>query len=114
MGAVRASPNAAPGRRRAQAAERWPRGRRAGTIAPCMPLELAVEPHPLLALAAFTCELPAPLGELPSPSWLTALLALEAETPVQRDESVRETIRKLLRHGGYKPTGRGKPSSEYL
>ncbi len=23
-------------------------------------------------------------------------------------------MRKLLRHGGYKPTGRGKPASEYL
>src|SRR5262249_42902550 len=27
---------------------------------------------------------------------------------------VRAAIRDLLRHGGYKPTGRGKPASEYL
>jgi DNA/RNA-binding domain of Phe-tRNA-synthetase-like protein len=27
---------------------------------------------------------------------------------------VRKTVRDLLRHGGYKPTGRGKPASEYL
>jgi DNA/RNA-binding domain of Phe-tRNA-synthetase-like protein len=27
---------------------------------------------------------------------------------------VRTAIRDLLRHGGYKPTGRGKPASEYL
>lgn len=29
-------------------------------------------------------------------------------------ESVRTAVRDLLRHGGYKPTGRGKPSSEFL
>jgi len=27
---------------------------------------------------------------------------------------VRSAVRDLLRHGGYKPTGRGKPASEYL
>jgi DNA/RNA-binding domain of Phe-tRNA-synthetase-like protein len=77
-------------------------------------LALALEPHPLLAAAAFECAFPAPLGELASPAWLTALFALEADAPVQRDEPTREAIRRLLRHGGYKPTGRGKPSSEYL
>lgn len=29
-------------------------------------------------------------------------------------ENVRAAIRDLLRRGGYKPTGRGKPASEYL
>ncbi len=77
-------------------------------------MELAVDPHPLLRLGAFTTEFPRPLRELPSPSWLTALLVLEADTPVTRDEDARAKIRDLLRHGGYKPTGRGKPSSEYL
>lgn len=77
-------------------------------------LSVAVEPHPLLWAGAFACVFPRPLGELGTPPWLAALLALEAEAPVTRDEAARETIRKLLRHGGYKPTGRGKPSSEYL
>jgi DNA/RNA-binding domain of Phe-tRNA-synthetase-like protein len=27
---------------------------------------------------------------------------------------VREAVRALLRHGGFKPTGRSKPASEYL
>jgi DNA/RNA-binding domain of Phe-tRNA-synthetase-like protein len=27
---------------------------------------------------------------------------------------VRESVRHLLRHGGFKPTGRSKPASEYL
>lgn len=75
---------------------------------------LALEPHPLLCAAAFVAEFPVPLGELPSPSWLTAGLALDAPAPLARDEGLRADVRELLRHGGYKPTGRGKPASEYL
>lgn len=77
--------------------------------------ELTVAAHPLLTLGLIETVFPAPLAELPSPEWLRALLALEvADTPLQRDEAVRTDVRKLLRHGGYKPTGRGKPASEYL
>jgi len=79
-----------------------------------MTLEIALAPHPLLHAAAFTCEFPRPLGELATPPAVTALFALEADAPVTRDEPTREAIRALLRQGGYKPTGRGKPSSEYL
>jgi DNA/RNA-binding domain of Phe-tRNA-synthetase-like protein len=75
---------------------------------------LSVDPHPALRHGAFRCAFPRPLGELPSPGWLVELLSLEAEAPLERDEGVRGQIRDLLRHGGYKPTGRGKPSSEYL
>ncbi len=77
-------------------------------------MELEVDPHPLLRVAAFTTEFPRALGELGSPAWLGALLALDADTPLKRDEATRAAIRDLLRHGGYKPTGRGKPASEYL
>lgn len=77
-------------------------------------MSVRVEPHPLLRAGLFTCTLPRPLGELATPPWLAGLLALEADAPVARDESTRERIRALLRHGGYRPTGRGKPSSEYL
>jgi DNA/RNA-binding domain of Phe-tRNA-synthetase-like protein len=75
---------------------------------------LSVEPHPLLHVEAFTTELPKALGELPSPEWLKALLALGAEAPMKSDDDVRAAVRDVLRHGGYKPTGRGKPASEYL
>lgn len=70
--------------------------------------------HPLLHPAAFSTTFPTPLGELPSPDWLVAALVLEADAPVQRSEEKRKAVRDLLRHGGYKPTGRGKPSAEYL
>jgi DNA/RNA-binding domain of Phe-tRNA-synthetase-like protein len=69
-------------------------------------------PPPRLRTAAFRTTFPAPL--LPSPPWLVALLALDAEAPVARGEEVRAAVRDALREGGYKPTGRGKPASEYL
>ena len=45
---------------------------------------------------------------------LPALLSAGAGAPVQSSDAVRSAVRDLLRQGGYKPTGRGKPASEYL
>jgi DNA/RNA-binding domain of Phe-tRNA-synthetase-like protein len=75
---------------------------------------VACEPHPQLAAIVLVSEVPASLAECPSPTWLVELLAADASTPLTRDENVRVAIRDLLRAGGYKPTGRGKPASEYL
>ncbi|MGE0708729.1 MAG: phenylalanine--tRNA ligase beta subunit-related protein [Planctomycetota bacterium] len=75
---------------------------------------LRVEPHPLLDLGALEATFPSPLGERPSSGALQALLALDAPAPFSADDEVRARVRDLLRHGGYKPTGRGKPASEYL
>jgi DNA/RNA-binding domain of Phe-tRNA-synthetase-like protein len=75
---------------------------------------LSVDPHPLLDLQAFVTRFPRPLGEMPSPPDLQALLTLEAPAPLRSDDAVREAVRRLLRHGGFKPTGRSKPASEYL
>ena len=75
---------------------------------------LTIDPHPLLHASVFTATFPKPLAELPSPEGLRERLALEAAAPVERSEPLRKAVRDLLRHGGYKPTGRGKPSAEYL
>jgi DNA/RNA-binding domain of Phe-tRNA-synthetase-like protein len=75
---------------------------------------LTVEPHPLLDLRAFVTTFPRPLGEVLSPPAVTALLDEGAASPLQSDDAVREAVRALLRHGGFKPTGRSKPASEYL
>lgn len=75
---------------------------------------LSVDEHPLLEPGLFAARLPAPLADSPSPPWLVELLQLDATTPLSSDEQVRTAVRKLLRHGGYKPSGRGKPASEYL
>jgi DNA/RNA-binding domain of Phe-tRNA-synthetase-like protein len=75
---------------------------------------LTVEPHPLLDLRAFVTEFPRNLGQSPTPPELLALLKLDASVPLTSDDKVREAVRRLLRHGGFKPSGRSKPASEYL
>lgn len=71
---------------------------------------LTIDPHPLLDAFAFTTTFPRPIDELS----VGELLAIEAEAMPRADDTVRAAVRDLLRHGGYKPTGRGKPASEYL
>jgi DNA/RNA-binding domain of Phe-tRNA-synthetase-like protein len=75
---------------------------------------LTIDPHPLLDLRSFATTFPRSLAELPAPAELMALLALDAPAPFKSDDAVREAVRALLRHGGFKPTGRSKPASEYL
>jgi DNA/RNA-binding domain of Phe-tRNA-synthetase-like protein len=70
--------------------------------------------HPLLRPSAFLTTYPRPLGELATPDWLGDLLRADAHSPFEPDESVRTAVRDALRTHGYKPTGRGKPASEYL
>lgn len=75
---------------------------------------LTVAPHPLLDARALLAHHPAPLGALDTPAEWVALMSASAEAPMHSSESVRAAIRDLLRHGGFKPTGRNKPASEYL
>ena len=75
---------------------------------------LAFDPHPLLDARAFTTTFPSPMEALGQRSELLALLKPGAAAPLASDDTVRGAVRDLLRHGGYKPTGRGKPASEYL
>ena len=77
-------------------------------------VRLSVSSHSLLDVGAFVSELPSPLAQLPSPDWLRALLSPTAEAPLAADDAVRAAVRDVLRARGYKPTGRGKPASEYL
>lgn len=75
---------------------------------------LAVEPHPLLDAGAFVTRFSGPLGALPTPASVRDLLRLDAPAPLASDDAVRAAVRDVLRAFGYKPTGRGKPASEYL
>ncbi len=77
-------------------------------------IDLHIDEHPTLRVAVFSTELSAPLTAVATPDWLIELLRGSAQAPVQRSEALRAAIRDMLRHGGYKPTGRGKPASEYL
>jgi DNA/RNA-binding domain of Phe-tRNA-synthetase-like protein len=70
--------------------------------------------HPLLRPIVFVTTFPAAMGSIASPAWLVDLLHTDAPTPFTPDERVRTAVRDALRVHGYKPTGRGKPASEYL
>jgi DNA/RNA-binding domain of Phe-tRNA-synthetase-like protein len=70
-------------------------------------MQLTIDPHPLLDAAVFVTTFPRAMSELPPISPVTS-------APLASDDAVRGAVRDLLRHGGYKPTGRGKPASEYL
>ncbi|MFN0059497.1 MAG: phenylalanine--tRNA ligase beta subunit-related protein [Planctomycetota bacterium] len=70
--------------------------------------------HPLLLAAGFVTDFPAPLSDLAVPAAWLPYFSADAQAPVARSEALRVAVRELLRAGGYKPTGRGKPSSEYL
>lgn len=78
-------------------------------------ISLAVDEHPLLAVEAFVARWARPLGEVEAPAWLEGLRHVAAEHPLGPiDEALQTAVRAMLRHAGYKPSGRGKPSSEYL
>ena len=74
-------------------------------------MTLDCEEHPLFVAHAVRCVFSEPLGQLKRHADLEAGLA---PAVASADEERRDLVRKMLRHGGYKPSGRGKPSSEYL
>ena len=75
---------------------------------------IAIQEHPLLEAHCFITTLPKPLGELPTPEELLSRLSAEYSSEFVRDDDLKQKVRQLLRHGGYRPSGRGKPASEYL
>lgn len=68
----------------------------------------------MLEAAIAALSLPAPVGALATPEAVLALLRPDAVAPMQSSDAVRGAVRDLLRFGGFKPTGRSKPASEYL
>lgn len=75
---------------------------------------LTIEPHDLLDAAFFVTTFPQPLERMPVPESVTRLFGLDAECEWSSSDEVRDAVRSLLRWGGFKPTGRSKPASEYL
>jgi DNA/RNA-binding domain of Phe-tRNA-synthetase-like protein len=76
-------------------------------------MQLTIDPHPLLAARVFAATWPGALETIAAPS-IDAARDRHYAAPVKSDDAVRAAIRDLLRHAGFKPTGRSKPSSEYL
>jgi DNA/RNA-binding domain of Phe-tRNA-synthetase-like protein len=75
---------------------------------------IRLEPHPLLAARAFQTSFPFALEATASPDWLIAQLKPESAGWTAPSDELRGAVRDMLRQAGYKPTGRGKPASEYL
>jgi DNA/RNA-binding domain of Phe-tRNA-synthetase-like protein len=71
-----------------------------------MPLTVEIDPHPLLDAGAFVARFVQPLVGTAAPS--------APEPPFHTSDAIKTAVRDLLRHGGFKPSGRSKPASEYL
>lgn len=63
---------------------------------------------------AVTAVFDSPLGEIETPAEIFGMLDTQFESPISKDENTKTLVRDVLRQTGYKPTGRGKPASEYL
>lgn len=79
-----------------------------------MGLTITVDSHPLLDIGAFVTRFPQPLVSTPTPPEISSLASRSAQAPLAPSEDVRTAVRGLLRAGGFKPSGRSKPASEYL
>lgn len=82
-----------------------------------MTLVLHAEPHPLLDATGLVIRSPAPVATLTTPAAIAELAQPPDRgpaAPFTATEAVKAAVRDLLRHGGYKPSGRSKPASEYL
>ena len=77
-------------------------------------MQISYADHPLLDAICFVSVFDGGLSETPTPPKILKYFGSEPETPLTRSEEVRAAVRDLLRHGGFKPTGRSKPASEYL
>ena len=77
-------------------------------------MKIHQETYPGLKAVAVTAVFDSPLGKLETPAEIFEMLDTLAESPINKDENTKTVVRDVLRQTGYKPTGRGKPASEYL
>ena len=77
-------------------------------------MQLLIEDHPSLLVRAFIARLPTALDQLAAPQVATLLQLESWPSLAAPDDNLRAAIRDALRQRGFKPTGRSKPSSEYL
>jgi DNA/RNA-binding domain of Phe-tRNA-synthetase-like protein len=77
-------------------------------------MELTVQAHPLLEIGAFVTRFSRPLAELAASPAIAELLEPSPEARMVSSDTVRAEVRQLLRHGGFRPSGRSKPAAEYL
>ncbi|MEE2640093.1 MAG: phenylalanine--tRNA ligase beta subunit-related protein [Planctomycetota bacterium] len=76
--------------------------------------DVTIDQHPELDARIFVTRFPDQLGNLSAASEFSHWFDLQAAAPLQTSDEVRAKVRELFRLGGFKPTGRNKPASEYL
>ena len=74
-------------------------------------MQVSIESHPLLDARVFVTRFGSELATYASRSPLPTPPPSPWPEP---DAALRGKVRDVLRHSGYKPTGRAKPASEYL
>jgi DNA/RNA-binding domain of Phe-tRNA-synthetase-like protein len=82
-----------------------------------MATTVAIAPHPVLEVGAFVTRFAQPICESSAQLERSGSDVLEpgVNPPFfAANDAIRGAIRALLRHGGFKPAGRSKPSAEYL
>jgi len=77
-------------------------------------MEIHQETYPGLMAVTVSAVFDSALGELKTPAKILDMLDTQFESPINKDENTKTLVRDVLRQTGYKPTGRGKPASEYL
>lgn len=70
--------------------------------------------HPNLFCPAFICRFDRSIDQIDTPDAVRSAMAKDFLSSFDRSDELRQDVRNLIRHNGYKPTGRGKPASEYL
>jgi len=75
---------------------------------------IKIHSHPNLLACVFVSEFPNAISKMEIPDSFSESLEKSFDAPIIRREDIRQDVRNLIRHNGYKPTGRGKPASEYL
>lgn len=77
-------------------------------------MQLSLHDAPRLCVRVFTCHFAAALEGLQQPRVSELLASDTCHELSAPDDATRAAIRDVLRQRGFKPTGRSKPSSEYL
>jgi len=77
-------------------------------------MRINIDPHPLLDPVLLHTIWPVPIGDVEPLPGLSDWFSSRANPPIDRPAEIKPTVRDLLRHGGFKPSGRSKPASEYL
>lgn len=75
-------------------------------------IDPSLSPSPVVPALIWAEGIRPPEGPLAFLSEVVAATAAKGEGGIP--ETVRSRVRDMLRHGRYKPTGRGKPASEFL